>query len=287
MNIGFIGAGKVGCTLGRYFAENGLKVKGYFSIPEETMEEAARFTNTSCYASAEDLIRECDCIFITVPDGAISHVWKQIGSCQIEEKIICHCSGAMSSEDAFPGIEETGALGYSIHPIFPVSDRFNTYREMPGVFFTLEGDKRKLDTMAALIRRLGNQVKIIDKDNKPLYHCAAAVASNLVCAVLDMGFQLMSECGFSQKEARDAMEMLIKGNVDHVIEVGAQDGLTGPIERCDIDTVEKHLKALDEANDSQGKKIYRVLSSRLVDIASRRHPQRDYKEMYQLLEKGL
>ena len=31
MQIGFIGAGKVGFSLGRYFAENGLTVSGYYS----------------------------------------------------------------------------------------------------------------------------------------------------------------------------------------------------------------------------------------------------------------
>ena len=29
--IGFIGAGRVGFTLGRYFVENGLNVSGYYS----------------------------------------------------------------------------------------------------------------------------------------------------------------------------------------------------------------------------------------------------------------
>ena len=44
MRIGFIGAGKVGFTLGKYFAVNGLDVAGYYSRNYKSAEEAAAFT---------------------------------------------------------------------------------------------------------------------------------------------------------------------------------------------------------------------------------------------------
>lgn len=42
----------------------------------------------------------------------------------------------MSSREAFAGIEETGAYGYSIHPLFAVSDKYEAYRELTDVFYT-------------------------------------------------------------------------------------------------------------------------------------------------------
>ena len=35
MKVGFIGAGKAGFSLGKYFKEKGLSVSGYYSIPEK------------------------------------------------------------------------------------------------------------------------------------------------------------------------------------------------------------------------------------------------------------
>ena len=145
MKTGFIGAGKVGCSLGRYFTRKrqgglGLSVEGYFSRSVESAKEAARFTDSKPYESIEGLIKQCDVIFLTVPDGSIGSVWQQVRRCDINGKTICHCSGAMSAQDAFEGIEETGAFGYSVHPLFAVSDKYNAYRELTGVFFTLEGD---------------------------------------------------------------------------------------------------------------------------------------------------
>ena len=40
--IGFIGAGRVGFTLGRYFVENGLNVSGYYSRTYEHAVSASQ-----------------------------------------------------------------------------------------------------------------------------------------------------------------------------------------------------------------------------------------------------
>ena len=283
MNIGFIGAGKVGCTLGKYFAEGGASLSGYYSASQEASHEAAHFTNTCSYNSAEDLIRECDCVFVTVPDGEIPNVWNEIRDYDIKDKIICHCSGAMTASDAFYGIEESGAVGYSVHPLFAVSDRFNAYREMSGVFFTVEGAEGRIEEIVDMLSSLGNPVRVIRPKDKTKYHCAAAVASNLVCSVLDMSFGLMVQCGFEATDARKAMAPLIEGNVEHVISVGAQEALTGPIERNDTETVAKHIKCLKTDGALSETEIYKLLSNRIIDMASRRHPNRNYEEMYQLL----
>ena len=131
LNIGFIGAGKAGVSLGKYFAvhegssTNATRatVKGYYSRSSESAQDAARFTNSQAYDTMPGILRECDTIFLTVPDGKIKAVWKELSRHDLQGKLICHCSGAMSSREAFTGIEETGAYGYSIHPLFAISDK--------------------------------------------------------------------------------------------------------------------------------------------------------------------
>ena len=44
MTIGFIGAGKVGCTLGKYFSTHGAAVTGYYDRNTQAAKEAAQFT---------------------------------------------------------------------------------------------------------------------------------------------------------------------------------------------------------------------------------------------------
>ena len=71
MQISFIGAGKVGVSLGKYFISKGRKVGGYYSLSPKSAAWAANFTNTKQYQSIEEIISSSDMIFFTVPDDKI------------------------------------------------------------------------------------------------------------------------------------------------------------------------------------------------------------------------
>lgn len=58
--------------------------------------------------------------------------------------------------------------------------------------------------------------------------------------------------------------------------------LTGPLERNDCATVEKHISALNEKQ----RKIYTSCAEYLTDLAQRKHPDRDYAEMRKLCRNG-
>ena len=66
MKIGFIGAGKVGFSLGRYFMEHHMDVSGYYSQNPESAKAAAVFTQTAFFETLEDVVRKSEVIFLTV-----------------------------------------------------------------------------------------------------------------------------------------------------------------------------------------------------------------------------
>ena len=144
MKIGYIGAGKVGFTLGKYFAEHGITLTGYYSRQREHAAQAAQFTGSNCYEDVDRLVKDSDAIFVTVVDGQITQVYNTLKNLDISDKYICHCSGAMTAKEAFPDISQTGAFGYSIHPLFPVSDKLTTYQKLADAFFCIEGDGKHL-----------------------------------------------------------------------------------------------------------------------------------------------
>ena len=71
MKIGFIGAGKVGFSLGKYFTEKGINLSGYYSREPASSKDAAEFTSSSHYLVVSELIRDSDVIFLTVPDAEL------------------------------------------------------------------------------------------------------------------------------------------------------------------------------------------------------------------------
>lgn len=280
MNIGFIGAGRVGCSFGKYLAHNQHFLSGYYSRNPESSASAANYTSSKQFININELISSSDIIFVTVPDGAIEGVWKEIATYDISGKIICHCSGALSSS-VFSGIRDHNAYGYSVHPFLAISSKFDSYQDISTAFFTIEGSAERIDVIKSLIADCGNPYQIIQSDVKTKYHAAAVFASNLMIGVMDAASELLIDCGFTREEAMCALGPIITGNVQSALTKGTVDALTGPVERCDTETVRKHLEAL---NNSSVQGLYKEASRQLVRIASGKYPDRDYEELKKVLE---
>ncbi len=302
MKVGFIGAGKAGCSLGKYLSNSygrnlksnetdrdikpanrsneDLIITGYYSLIEEEAEWAAAFTKSQMFNTANDVIAANDSIIISTPDGAIRKVWDSLDKELIKGRIICHLSGSLSS-DVFSGIEESGGYPISIHPLFAFSDKESAYKQLDNVCFTLEGHQYAVSAWKEILQSCGNEVVTIDKEKKPLYHAAASVLSNHVVAILDTGYKMLKSCGFSEEQARRYTESLVMKNVEHVIEDGTIAALTGPIERNDIGTVKKHLDVLDDDK----KQLYKMCGRVLVDISKEKNVHRDYTELAEIFNR--
>lgn len=279
MKAGFIGAGKVGFSLGKYLAENGAKLTGYYSRRPASASEAAAFTGSRYYETLADIVSDSDTLFVTVPDGAISEVWDDMQGLQVKGKKICHCSGSISSA-VFFNAEELGAYRYSIHPLYAVSSKYESWEDLSKAYFAIEGSPEHLGELQKVFARLGNKVISIDTSKKTLYHAAAVMVSNQMAALADMGAELLQQCGFDAVDAAAALGPLIEGNAAKIARIGAEKALTGPVERGDVTTVRQHLAVLAEPERS----VYTALSRRLVAIAKRKHPERNYEELEKELE---
>ena len=280
MRTGIIGAGKVGCSLGKYFRLNNLKVTGYYDVNENLAKEAATFTETTFIEDLETIVKISDTLFLTVPDDLITTVWNQMKDMSLEGKFICHCSGALSAGDAFPGIDKCGAFGYSVHPLFAVSDKYNSYKELSHAYFVIEGNERHREEISGIFKNLGNEVRYIAAKDKVKYHCAAAVCSNHVVALIQESLELLQECGFDEESALKALTPIMLGNMQHIVERGTVNSLTGPVERADVKTVEKHLSCLNEKQQM----LYRLLSEILISIGEKKNLGRDYGRLKDILE---
>ena len=283
MIAGFIGAGKVGFSLGKYMVCNGITVSGYYSRNIDSAREAADFTHTDFFKNISEIVEKSDIIFLTVPDGAIEDVWKSLKQYSLENKYICHCSGAMSSA-VFSGIDKCKAYGYSVHPLLAVCDKLQSYRDLSKAFFTIEYSNEKsfekLDVIRNMITELGNQVMVIKDNQKTKYHAAAVFASNLVVSLVYEAAKLLQDCGFSEEDSRKALMPLFLNNCENISEKGPVMAITGPVERADDGTVRKHLSVLNQEESY----IYAGLSKVLTEIASKKNPERDYEKIKKLLE---
>ena len=271
MRIGFVGAGKVGFTLGKYFKGRGADIAGYYSRSPGSAKEASDFTGTGYFDSLRLILSESDALFLTVPDTEIKSVWDELKLMPVDNKIICHCSGSISS-CVFDGIEERMAFGYSIHPFFAVSSKYKTYEVINQAFFTLEGSEKHLQNMKSFIEQMGNRVHIISEHQKIKYHAAAVFLSNHVTALAHTGCKMLRDCGFGEDIISAALKTLFLNHCGNIAENGIIKTLTGPLERNDLITVKKHLDCIN----GNEKKLYGYLSTQLIEVAKEKHNDYDY-----------
>lgn len=271
MKIGFIGAGKVGFSLGKYFALNSVNIIGYYSRTYKSALEAARFTKTEAYRHLGELINNSDTIFITTSDGEISNIWQSIQRFNLKDKIICHTSGSLSSK-IFSNINNSGAFGYSIHPIFPFSNKYSTYPKLKNAYFSIEGCEKHLVRLKAFIEGLGNKVIIRDGNETGIYHLASVTVSNLVLSLLNLGCTYLEQCGVNTEDSLKALFPLIESNIENVKNNGFVHALTGPVERCDLETIKHHVEVIPKEHIL----LYKILSKNLLEISKQKHIELDY-----------
>ena len=165
MRIGFIGAGRVGFTMGKYLKLHGEDITGYYSRKPEHAREAADFTDTFFYNDVQKLIETSDAIILTVSDSAIKTVFDSIKTYPgIAEKTLCHTSGSMSS-DVFDD-SPFQVYGYSIHPIYAISDKYASYKDFSNAFITIEGHEKHLDELESIFKSAGNKTGRLKSEDK-------------------------------------------------------------------------------------------------------------------------
>ncbi|PRR81556.1 Rossmann-like and DUF2520 domain-containing protein [Clostridium vincentii] len=278
IRIGFIGAGKVGFSLGKYFRDNNLNVIGYYSKNLDSAKEAAEFTDSKYYYDMENLVKECDTIFITTPDETIKKIWSSVKQLSIKGKIICHCSGSLSSR-VFSNIEYYNSYGYSIHPMFAFNHKYNSYNDLDKAFFTIEGPLEKMDIIKNLILGIGNKIKVISAENKVKYHVASVIASNHVIALVQVAVEDLKQCGFNEEDALESLYPLISNNIKNIGSDGIINSLTGPIERADGGTIKNHLECLGD----EDRELYKLLSRKLIRIAKKKNKDRNYRQIEDMI----
>ena len=67
-----------------------------------------------------------------------------------------------------------------------------------------------------------------------------------------------------------------------MLENGPAAALSGPIERGDGGTVEKHLAALD----AEDRELYRLLGKKVLAVAERKNPNRNYENIEEILQES-
>jgi predicted short-subunit dehydrogenase-like oxidoreductase (DUF2520 family) len=121
-----------------------------------------------------------------------------------------------------------------------------------------------------IVRDLGGKSFSIRSEDKPLYHAAAVMSSGNVVALFDVALEMLVQCGLTRKTARSILQPLIASTVRSLETKDPAQALTGTFSRGDLETVKRHLAALNKNKDAL--ELYRLLGKRSLKLA-KKHPQ--------------
>lgn len=275
--VAIIGPGKVGTALGVLAARAGIEVVAVGGGRRCSAQTAARLIGPAVRAvSSAEAAAAAPLILLTVPDDCIAHVCAQL----TEQKafapgaFVAHCSGALASDVLAPARDTCCCETASMHPLQTFPSVEAAVARLPGTPFFIEGCPSACEMFDAFARAIGGRPCRIRSDTKALYHAAAAMTSNFLVTLLDaasavMAMALPESAGANRHEALAAMEPLLRATVDNVTAMGPEAALTGPIARGDVQTVQRHLQALERFS-SEFRDAYRSMARLTVDLALRK-----------------
>ena len=206
---------------------------------------AARLAERGLAAGA----RNPELVLLCVPDRAIPDVARELAL----GPWIAHVSGATPLAALDPHIRRFG-----VHPL----QTFTLERgpeQLDGAFAAVTAETEEALVLGFwLARTLGLDPFALDDARRAVYHAGAAMAANYLVTLRRAAGSLLEAAGAPP----EALEPLMRRTIENGF------ALTGPIERGDWESVERHLDAIREARPEL-LDVYRVLADVTAVVAAR------------------
>jgi predicted short-subunit dehydrogenase-like oxidoreductase (DUF2520 family) len=243
--LAIVGAGRVGCVLGRRLRELGWRIGAVVTRSAATARAAVRAIGAGTpYDSLTRGLLAADVVLLATPDSTIAAVaaqLAQIGGSEWRGKVVLHTSGALSHAVLTP-LRRAGAATGAMHPMQTFGRR--GIPNLEGVVFGLDGDPAALRLARRMARGLGGIPVRVEPAHKAAYHAAGGFAAQHTLVVLEAGVRILMRAGFTRRQATRALLALARQTLANLQAHGARDAWSGPVPRGDWETVARHMAVL-------------------------------------------
>jgi predicted short-subunit dehydrogenase-like oxidoreductase (DUF2520 family) len=249
--IFILGAGRAGRSLARALRGGGVPIVGLHGRQRDTTEGITA-------GPPPPALGEATCVLVTVRDAQLDGALEFLSTASLAKKaVVLHASGSADPR----GLAVLRTAGHpcgTFHPLVALSDPTNAPQTLRGAWIGIDGDDEAQRVSERLAAAVGAHVLRIPPGEKPRYHAAAVFASNFPTVLMGLAEELLRDVGIPETVARQALHPLFASAVENMRSGGGAAALTGPIVRGDVDTIDRHLRALRAHPDTLD--AYRALS---------------------------
>jgi len=257
-------------ALGRRLRLGGVSVLGVWGRRPEAAQGAVDYIGEGEVLSSVTQLRGADRVILAVGDGALEETVRhaaEMGGVR-EGSLWLHTSGRHDLEPLDPAREAGARIG-SLHPVCPIPDRDEGFRQLDGSHAVLQGGDDAREDLEDLSIRAGMISHWMEGGDRVLYHAACAMAANGLTALFDLVSGVMAAAGVPKAAAAQLPDVLMRAALDAIAHEGPMRALSGPAVRGDTGTVADHLQHLSDRRP-EALAVYRALLGRAALMALRR-----------------
>lgn len=262
LNIGIIGAGRVGSNIAFWLSKAGWHIKSIYSQSEEHSFTIARKIPTGISKNLEDICLSCDVLIIAVPDSSIVAIAEEIADIHTNKvRTLIHCSGLLSSKILDPSGTQFSRA--SMHPLISIPPLSTEKNPFLNTYFGIEGDRWALDIVENFVHDLGGKYFYLDPEQKVLYHTVATLITGGIYVLGEIANKAWSKTSHNvqpillfEKLVQSVIENHKKSTIDKII--------TGPIARQDTEAVITQMVAI---KGTEYEEIYSLIGKEVARLA--------------------
>lgn len=238
-----VGAGKLASSIVNTFHYQGLYFDSVIDINRKNAEHFAKLYEIKKFSTGYGNIKNSGLIFLAVPDSQILPTVEKISAQykNLKEKIFVHFSGSLTCEVLEP-LEKKGASIAAVHPMqtFPSMQPVKLNKVYCAVE-THDAEIRK--SMFLLFKKMGMIPFDIKPEFKTVYHMLGVFASNFMVANMKAA-EILGENIPGLPPVEKLLANILKQTQENILQNGIDASLSGPVQRGDEITIQKHLKEL-------------------------------------------
>lgn len=227
--IAIVGAGRVGCAIGRALAAKGHRIVAASTLNPASASRVREALGDVPLTAPADAVLAADLVVIAVPDDALEDVVAQIASSLKPGAAVVHTCGLQ-------GASVLAGAGVRVAAIHPAQAIPSPSTDLAGVWFAITAPPGMREWSEWFVEQIGGIPVHIPEEQRAVYHAALVMASNFAVTLAGDAQDLLPDPRI--------LAPLLRQTVENVVAFGADEALTGPVVRGDARTIEAHLAAL-------------------------------------------
>jgi predicted short-subunit dehydrogenase-like oxidoreductase (DUF2520 family) len=242
LDVGVVGAGRVGAVLGAALARAGHRLVGVSAVSDASLARAADLLPGIPVLVPQEVVSRAELVVLAVPDDALTDLVVGLGTTDAWQagQLVAHTSGRHGLE-VFAPVASHRILGLALHPAMTFTGTAIDLDRLLDCCFGVTAPEPLRPVAEALVLEIGGEPVWIEEHARAMYHAALSHGANHLVTLVAQSMQALAAAGV-QTPSR-VLGPLVAAALDNTLRVG-DAALTGPVARGDAGTVAEHLRQL-------------------------------------------